>query len=76
MLPTSTSLLHSKVIEEVDEQIKQKQKAKYCHDHTAKILLEIRVGQEVKVAHTERNKPRKSARCVQKLSDCSYLVKT
>jgi len=23
----------------VDELIKQKQKAKYCHDHTAKILL-------------------------------------
>ena len=77
LLPTATSLLHPEVVEGVDEQIKQKkQKAKYYHDRTAKILPEVEVGQEVRVAPTERNKPWKSATCVQKLSDCSYLVKT
>lgn len=77
LLPTATSLLHPKVVEGVDEQIKQKkQKAKYYDDRTAKILPEIEVGQEVRVAPTERNKPWKRATCVQKLSGRSYLVKT
>lgn len=77
LLPTATSLLHPKVVGGVDEQIKRKKrKAKYYHDRPAKILPEIEVGQEVRVAPTERNKPWKSATCVQKLSDRSYLVKT
>lgn len=77
LLPTATSLLHPKVVEGVDEQIKQKkQKAKYYDDRTAKILPEIEVGQEVRVAPTERNKPWKRATYVQKLSGRSYLVKT
>ena len=75
LLPTS--LLHPKVVEGVEDQIKQKkQKAKYYHDRTAKLLPEIEVGQEVRVAPTERSKPWKSATCVQKLSDRSYLVRT
>lgn len=72
--PTATSLLHPKVVEGVNEQIKQK--AKCYHDRTAKILPEIEVGQEVRVSPTEWNKPKKSATCVQKLSDCSYWVQT
>ena len=45
MLPTTSSLLHPKVVERVEDQIKQKkQKAKYYHDHTAKLLPEIEVG--------------------------------
>ena len=77
LLPTATSLLHRKVVEGVENQIKQKkQKAKYYHDRTAKLLPEIEVGQEVTVAPTERSKPWKSATCVQKLSDRSYLVRT
>ena len=77
LLPTATSLLHPKVVEGVEDQIKQKKKkAKYYHDRTAKLLPEIEVGQEVRVAPTERSKPWKSATCVQKLSDRSYLVRT
>ena len=57
MLPNATSLTHLRVIEGVDEHIVQKkQKAKYYHDHTAKLLPEIEVGQEVRVVPTERNK--------------------
>ena len=77
LLPMATSLLHPKVVEGVEDQIKQKkQKAKYYHDRTAKLLPEIEVGQEVRVAPTERSKPWKSAMCVQKLPDHSYLVRT
>ena len=77
LLPTATSLLHQKVAEGVEDQIIQKkQKANYYHDRTAKLLPEREVGQEVRVAPTERSKPWKSATCVQKLSDCSYLVRT
>ena len=77
LLPTATSLPHPKVVEGVEDQIKQKkQKAKYYHDRTAKLLPEIEVGQEVRVAPTERSKPWKSATCVQKLSDRSYLVRS
>ena len=42
LLPTATSLLHPKVVEGVEDQIKQKkQKAKYYHDRTAKLLPEV-----------------------------------
>lgn len=36
----------------------------------------IKIPQEVRVALTEHSKPYKSAMCVQKLSDHSYLVRT
>ena len=76
-LPTTSSLLHPRVIEGVDEKIKQKkQTAKCYHDRTAKTLPDIEVGQEVKVAPLERNQPWKSGTCLQKLTDRSYLVKT
>ena len=76
-LPTASSLLHPRVIEVVDEKIKQKkQTAKYYHDRTAKTLPDIEVGQEVRVAPLERNQPWKSGTCLQKLTDRSYLVKT
>ena len=72
LLPTATSLLYPKAVEGVEDQIKQKkQRAKYYHDRTAKLLV-----QGVRVAPTERRKPWKSARCVQKLSDRSDLVRT
>lgn len=72
LLPTATSLLYPKAVEGVEDQIKQKkQRAKYYHDRTAKLLV-----REVRVAPTERRKPWKSATCVQKLSDRSDLVRT
>ena len=61
--------LHPKVVEGVDEQIKQK--GKYYHDRTAEILPNIEVGQQVRVVPTKRKQPSKSATCVQ-LSDRSY----
>ena len=77
LLPTATSLLQPKVIQEVNERIKvKKQKAKHYQDRKARILPEIEIGQEVRVAPQERNQPWKSATCVKKLSDRSYLVET
>jgi len=71
-LPKATSLLHPKVVEGVEDQIKQKkQKAKHYHDCIVKLLPEIEVGREVRVAPIECIKLWKSAMCVQKLSDCS-----
>ena len=61
--------LHPKVVEGVDEQIKQK--GKYYHDRTAEILPNIEVGQQVRVVPTKRKQRSKSATCVQ-LSDRSY----
>ena len=59
----ATSLLHPKVIEGVDEKIKQKkQTAKYYsnYDRTAKTLPDIEIRQEVRVAPLERNQLWKS----------------
>ena len=76
-LPTASSLLHPRVIEGVDEKIKQKkQTAKYYHDRTAKTLPDIEVGWEVRVTPLKRNQPWTSNTCLQKLTDRSYLVKT
>ena len=77
LLPTATGLLHPKVVEGVQEKIKEKKKkAKYYHDRSAKVLPELEIGQEVKIEPLECNQAWKSGTCVKKLSDRSYLVKT
>ena len=77
LLPTSCSLLNTKVVDGGSETIMQKkQKAKYFNDSTATALPEIEIGQEVRIVPVEKNQPWMSEKCVQQLSDLSYLVET
>ena len=49
LLPTATNLLYPKVPENVDQLLKLKrQKAKFYHDRSPRILLEIEIGTEHK----------------------------
>ena len=74
-LPTATSLLYPKVVDRVQEKIKlKKQRAKAYYDRTAKVLPELEVGQEVKVAPLHKSQTWKTTTCLQQLSDRSYLV--
>ena len=51
LLPTATSLLYPKVVEGVQDKLTQKrQKSKGDHDLRTKVLPELQVGQEVRVA--------------------------
>ena len=74
VLPVSANLLYPRVEEGVKEKLKAKrQTAKgYC-DRSAKVLPELEIGQEVRIAR-EQNKNWEPGTCVQKLSDRSYLV--
>ena len=61
-LPTATSLLYPKVVDGVQEKIKLKrQRAKAYYDRTAKVLPELEVGQEVKVAPLHKSQTWKTA---------------
>lgn len=74
-LPTATNLLRPKVVEDVKEKIKVKRrKAKKYYDQSTKVLPKLEVGQEVKVDPLQRNKPWKSARVVESLTDRSCVV--
>ena len=74
LLPVSSNLLYPKVEEGVTEKLKiKRQKAKSYHDRGAKLLPELEVGQEVRVAG-QRSKTWEAGTCVQKLSDRSYMV--
>ena len=74
LLPVSANLLYPRVEEGVKEKLKAKrQTAKGYYDRSAKVLPELEIGQEVKVAD-QRNKVWEAGTCVQKLSDRSYLV--
>ena len=75
LLPTATILLKPKVEERVRDKIKlRKQKAKHYHDRTAKTLPELDIGQDVRVAPTTKHKLWRTGKCIEKLSDRSYLV--
>ena len=75
LLPTATTLLKPKVEEGVRDKIKlRKQKSKLYHDRTAKPLPELEIGQDVRVSPTSKHQLWRTGKCVEKLSDRSYLV--
>ena len=77
LLPTATNLLYPKVPENVDQLLRLKrQKAKFYHDRSSRVLPEIEIGQDVRVAPLQKNDVWKSGTCVEKLSDRSYVVQT
>ena len=74
LLPVSANLLYPKVEEGVKEKLKAKrQTAKGYYDRGAKVLPELEMGQEVRIAG-QRNKIWEPGTCVQRLLDRSYLV--
>ena len=77
LLPTATNLLYPKVPEKVDQLLRLKrQKAKFYHDRSSRVLPEIEIGQDVRVAPLQKNNVWKRGTCVEKLSDRSYVVQT
>lgn len=77
LLLTATNLLYPKVPESVIEKLKLKrQKAKWYHDRSSRILPEIEIGQDVRIAPLQKNQTWKTGMCIEKLSDRSYVVKT
>ena len=74
LLHTAKTLLKPKV-EGVKDKIKlRKQKSKLKHDRTAKLLPELEIGQDVTVPPTSKHQLWKTGKCVETLSDRSYLV--
>ena len=77
LVPIATYLLYSEVPEGVPDKIQRKrQLAKRYHDRKVKVLPDLDIGQEVRLAPTQRGSPWKTGTCVQKLSDRSFLVET
>ena len=74
LLPIAANLLYPKVEERVTKMLKLKtQKAKSYHDGSSIVLPELEIGQEVRVAG-QRNKTWEAGRCVENLSDLSYMI--
>ena len=46
------------------------------HDRSSRILPEIEIGQDVRIAPLQKNQTWKTGTCIEKLSDRSYVVKT
>ena len=77
LLPTATNLLYPKVPENVDQLLRLKrQKAKFYHDRSSRILPKIDIGQDVRVAPLQKNDVWERGTCIEKLSDRSYVVQT
>ena len=77
LVPIATNLLHPKVTEDVKTKIQLKrQKAKSHYDRHVKILPDLEIGQEVRVAPNQRGKTWEVGNCKTKLSDRSYLVES
>ena len=77
LVPIATNLLYPEVPEGVTDKIYQKhQKAKSYHDRNVKVLPDLDIGQEVRIAPIHRGKTWDAGTCLQKLSDRSYLVET
>ena len=77
LVPIATNLLYPNVPEGVTDKIQLKrQKAKSYHDRNVKILPDLDIGQEVRIAPLHRGKSWEVGTCLQKLSDRSYLVET
>ena len=76
LVSISTNLLYLEVPEGVQHQIQRKsQMAKIYHDRNVKVLPDLEIGQEVRLALLQRGRPWKAGNCVEKLSDRSYMVK-
>ena len=74
LVPVSTNLLYPEVVSGVQDSIELKrQKAKCYFDKNAKTLPELDIGQEVRVTD-KRRKTWQLGKCLDKLSDRSYLV--
>lgn len=77
LVPIATNLLYPKVAEGVTTKIQLKrQKAKSHYDRNVKVLPDLEIGQEVRVAPNQRGKPWEVGNCKEKLSDRSYLVES
>ena len=77
LLPTAVSLLRPEIIPDSTRQLEWKRrKAKFYYDRTAKLLLELKIGHDVRIASLQKNQTRKQTTCVEKLSDRSYMVKS
>ncbi|CAB4029512.1 PREDICTED: uncharacterized protein K02A2.6-like, partial [Paramuricea clavata] len=75
-LPVATSLLYPEVSEGIKERLQRKrQKAKSNFDRNGKFLPDLDVGQEVRV-RGKRDKTWELGKCLEKLSDRSYMVQT
>ena len=76
LLPVATSLLYPEVSEGIKERLQRKrQKAKSNFDRNGKLLPDLDVGQEVRV-RGQRDKTWELGKCLEKLSDRSYMVQT
>jgi len=49
--------------------------AKIYHDRNVKVLPDLEIGQEVRLAPLQIGSPWKAGACVEKLSDRSYMLK-
>ena len=77
LLPVATSLLYPTLSKNVQDKLKiRRQKAKLYYDRSARVLPEIQVGQDVRIAPLQRNQSWKQGSCLKELSDRSYLVQT
>jgi len=75
LLPTVSSLLYPQIATDVPMKIEQKRRqTKFFYDKSAKILPQIEVGQDVRVAPLQRNQQWRSGTCLDRLSDRSYLI--
>lgn len=76
LVPVTTNLLYPEVVDGVQESLQlRRQKAKSYFDRNAKTLPELDIGQDVRVAG-QRKKTWQPGKCLEKLSDRSYLVRT
>ena len=76
LVPVTTNLLYPKVVDGVQDSLQlRRQKAKSYFDKNAKTLPELDIGQDVRVAG-QRKKTWQPGKCLEKLSDRSYLVQT
>ena len=76
LVPVTTNLLYPEVVDGVQESLQlRRRKAKSYFDKNAKTLPELDIGQDVRVAG-QRKKTWQPGKCLEKLSDRSYLVQT
>ena len=72
LLPTAASLLRPEIIPDSTKQLEWKRlKVKLYRDHSEKQSPELEIGQEVRIAPSQKNQTCKQATRVEKLSDRS-----
>ena len=76
LVPVSSNLLYPEVIDGVSDSLELKrQKAKSYFDKNTKPLPELDIGEEVRVSD-KRRKTWQKGKCLEQLSDRSYLVQS